>query len=98
MCPDPYAESPPLLPGVLPTRVTVVAPFARGLRPQAGWVRNNLTGLYEMCIVTAFLILTAILFGFGFALHALWWIALAAVALSLVGLAFRPRGRQRHLR
>jgi len=39
-----------------------------------------------------FLILIAILFGAGTAVHALWWIAIIALALWLIGFAFRPRG------
>ena len=38
-----------------------------------------------MCILIGFLILTAGLFGFGAALHALWWVAVA----FLVNLAAR---------
>jgi hypothetical protein len=45
-----------------------------------------------MCALIAFLFLTAVLFGVGFALHVLWWIALIALVLWLVGLVFRPRG------
>jgi hypothetical protein len=44
-----------------------------------------------MCALIAFLILTAILFGAGFALHVLWWIALIALVLWLIGFLFRPR-------
>ena len=45
-----------------------------------------------MCLLVGFLLLTALLFGFGFALHVLWWIALVALAFWLIGLFFRPRG------
>jgi hypothetical protein len=45
-----------------------------------------------MCVLVAFLALTLVLFGVGFALHVLWWIALIALIFWLVGLAFRPRG------
>jgi len=51
-----------------------------------------------MCLIIAFLIFTAFLFGLGFALHVLWWIALGAIGFSLIGLAFRPRGRGRYIR
>ena len=44
-----------------------------------------------MCALIAFLILTAILFGTGFALHVLWWIALIALAFWLIGFLIRPR-------
>ncbi|MBV9100984.1 MAG: hydrophobic protein [Candidatus Dormibacteraeota bacterium] len=39
------------------------------------------------------LIVIAILFGAGAALHALWWIAIIALAIWLIGFAFRPGGR-----
>jgi hypothetical protein len=45
-----------------------------------------------MLALILFLILIAILFGAGVALHALWWIAVAAVIIWLIGFAFRPRG------
>jgi hypothetical protein len=45
-----------------------------------------------MCALIAFLLLTVLLFGVGFALHVLWWIALIALAFWLIGLVFRPRG------
>ncbi|TMF15879.1 MAG: hydrophobic protein [Chloroflexi bacterium] len=45
-----------------------------------------------MCALIGFLVLTAILFGVGFALHVLWWIALIALAFWLLGLLFRPGG------
>ena len=45
-----------------------------------------------MCVLLAFLLFTALLFGFGFALHVLWWIALIFLIFWLIGLAFRPRG------
>jgi hypothetical protein len=45
-----------------------------------------------MCALIAFLFLTVLLFGAGFALHVLWWIALIALVMWLIGLAFRPRG------
>lgn len=39
-----------------------------------------------------FLILIAILFGAGVALHALWWIAIIALVVWVVGFVARPRG------
>jgi len=45
-----------------------------------------------MCVLFAFLLFTVLLFGLGFALHVLWWIALIFLAFWLIGLAFRPRG------
>ncbi|HVC03452.1 MAG TPA: hypothetical protein VND88_02135, partial [Candidatus Acidoferrales bacterium] len=47
---------------------------------------------HAMCVLLAFLLFTALLFGFGFALHVLWWIALIFLIFWLIGLAFRPRG------
>jgi hypothetical protein len=40
------------------------------------------------------LILVAILFGAGVAVHLLWWVAIIALALLLVGFLFRPSGRR----
>ena len=40
-----------------------------------------------MCVLFAFLLFTALLFGFGFALHVLWWIALIFLIFWLIGLA-----------
>jgi hypothetical protein len=45
-----------------------------------------------MCLLIGFLLLTFLLFGAGFALHVLWWIALIALALWLIGLFIRPGG------
>lgn len=38
------------------------------------------------------LLLALILGGVGFAVHILWWVAVIALVLWLVGFAFRPRG------
>ncbi len=46
-----------------------------------------------MCVLLAFLIFTALLFGLGFALHVLWWIALIFLIFWVIGLAIRPRGK-----
>ncbi len=45
-----------------------------------------------MAALLLFLLLVALLFGFGVALHALWWIAVIALIVWLVGFAFRPSG------
>lgn len=42
-----------------------------------------------MFIVLAVLILALILGGLGFAIHVLWWIALAVLVIWLVGFLFR---------
>ncbi len=34
------------------------------------------------------------LFGVGFAIHVLWWIAIAAVVIWLVGFLVRPAGHR----
>lgn len=39
-----------------------------------------------------FLLLVAILFGVGAAVHTIWWIAVIAFALWIVGFAARPAG------
>jgi steroid 5-alpha reductase family enzyme len=44
-----------------------------------------------MIALLLFLLLIAILFGAGAALHTLWWVAIIALALWLVGFAVRPR-------
>jgi hypothetical protein len=46
----------------------------------------------DMCLLIGFLLFTALLFGLGFALHVLWWIALIFLIFWIIGLAFRPRG------
>ena len=43
-----------------------------------------------MVPVILFLILVALLFGAGAAIHALWWIAVIALALWLIGFVARP--------
>ena len=47
-----------------------------------------------MVALVLFLLLVAILFGAGTALHALWWIAIIALAFWLVGFVARPGGRR----
>ncbi len=39
-----------------------------------------------------FLLLVAILFGAGAAVHMLWWVAIIALALWVVGFVARPSG------
>jgi hypothetical protein len=48
-------------------------------------------------LLIAFLILTLLLFGAGFALHVLWWIAVGALVVWIVGLIVRgPEGHWYH--
>jgi len=42
-----------------------------------------------MLLVIAALVVILILFGVGFTLHALWWIAIIALVLWLLGFVFR---------
>jgi hypothetical protein len=42
-----------------------------------------------MAIVLLALLIVLILFGLGFALHVLWWIAIIALVLWLLGFLFR---------
>lgn len=42
-----------------------------------------------MLLIIAVLLLALILFGVGFAVHVLWWIALILLALWLLGFLFR---------
>ncbi len=42
-----------------------------------------------MLLIIAVLLLALILFGVGFAVHVLWWIALIVLALWLLGFLFR---------
>lgn len=41
------------------------------------------------------LLIVIILFGLGFALHVLWWIALIALVIWLLAFLFRARGPRR---
>ena len=45
-----------------------------------------------MLPLLVFLLLVAVLFGAGAAVHLLWWIALIALAVWLVGFLARPTG------
>ena len=46
-----------------------------------------------MLLIIAVLLLALILFGVGFAVHVLWWIALIVLALWLLGFLFRTAER-----
>ncbi len=45
-----------------------------------------------MIALLLFLVLIALLFGLGVAVHALWWIAVIALVVWLVGFMLRPSG------
>jgi steroid 5-alpha reductase family enzyme len=45
-----------------------------------------------MVPVLLFLLLVALLFGAGAAVHTLWWIAIIALAIWVVGFLARPTG------
>jgi steroid 5-alpha reductase family enzyme len=45
-----------------------------------------------MVALLMFLLLVALLFGAGAAVHTLWWIAVIALALWVVGFVARPQG------
>jgi hypothetical protein len=50
-----------------------------------------------MAIILLVLLLAIVPFGVGFAIHALWWIALAVLVLWLIGFAVRTgEGTARH--
>lgn len=42
-----------------------------------------------MAVILVALLVVLILFGLGFALHVLWWIALAALVIFLLGFVLR---------
>ena len=48
-----------------------------------------------MPIIVAVLLLAVLLFGIGFALHVLWWIALIVLVLWLLGFVLRGPQRSR---
>lgn len=48
-----------------------------------------------MAIIIVVLILAVLLFGLGFAVHVLWWIALALLVLWLLGFVLRGPERSR---
>lgn len=45
-----------------------------------------------MLALLLFLVLIALLFGLGFATHVLFWVAVIALAIWLVGFLLRPSG------
>jgi len=45
-----------------------------------------------MGVLLVFLLITLLLFGAGFTLHILWWVAAIALAIWLVGFVAGPRG------
>jgi hypothetical protein len=45
-----------------------------------------------MAALLVFLLLVVLLFGAGAAVHALWWIAIIALVLWLIGLVAHPSG------
>jgi hypothetical protein len=45
-----------------------------------------------MAALLVFLLLVALLFGLGAAVHALWWIAIIALIVWVIGFALRPSG------
>lgn len=51
-----------------------------------------------MAIILLALLVILILFGAGFALHVLWWIALIALLAWLLGFALRTGGSPRRRR
>ena len=59
----------------------------RGMLPT-----TNKEALNVVVPLLLFLILIAILFGAGVALHALWWIAVIALVLWVIGFVARPSG------
>lgn len=46
-------------------------------------------------VILIALLVVLILAGLGFALHVLWWLALIALVLWLLGFVFRSGGRSR---
>jgi hypothetical protein len=55
-------------------------------------------GEQTMGVILLVLLLALILGGAGFALHALWWVALIVLAVWLVGFLFRAGGGARWYR
>ena len=47
-----------------------------------------------MVAVLLLALLAIILFGVGFTVHALWWVALALAVLWLIGFVVRPSGHR----
>jgi hypothetical protein len=49
-----------------------------------------------MGIILLVLLLAIVLGGVGFAVHVLWWIALAVLVIWLIGFVVHPGGGRRH--
>ena len=47
-----------------------------------------------MALLILLAVLAVILFGVGFAVHVLWWVAIAALVLFVLGFVFRGGGRR----
>jgi lysylphosphatidylglycerol synthetase-like protein (DUF2156 family) len=67
------------------------APGSAGSRRAAfTWAPRHLPAKeLAVLLIIAVLLLALILFGVGFAVHVLWWIALIVLALWLLGFLFR---------
>jgi fatty acid desaturase len=66
--------------------------------PQEGQKKRINRKELAVLLIIAVLLLALILFGAGFAIHVLWWIALIVLALWLLGFLFRAAegtGRRR---
>jgi membrane protein YdbS with pleckstrin-like domain len=50
---------------------------------------RNMRGKSEMVIILVALLIVLLLGGLGFAIHVLWWIALAALVIWLLGFLVR---------
>jgi hypothetical protein len=57
--------------------------------PQDGQKKRANRKELAVLLIIAVLLLALILFGVGFAVHVLWWIALIVLALWLLGFLFR---------
>jgi fatty acid desaturase len=57
--------------------------------PQKGQKKRANRKELAVLLIIAVLLLALILFGVGFAVHVLWWIALIVLALWLLGFLFR---------
>ena len=68
------------MPGSLPDSVCF---------PQEGQRKRVNRKELALLLIIAVLLLALILFGVGFAVHVLWWIALIVLALWLLGFLFR---------
>ena len=56
---------------------------------RTGMDRASITGRKNMGIILLVLLLAVILGGLGFAVHVLWWIALAVLVLWAIGFVVR---------